>query len=53
MICARCDKPILKDEAYAEVDKFSPSAGGAVLHVHVKKTCKRPYSQTAPHSIRH
>lgn len=51
--CARCDKPILPGEAYEEVEKFSPSAGGAVLHVHTKKSCKRPYSQTTDHSIRH
>lgn len=52
MTCSRCDKPILPGEKFEEVDKFSPSGPGVVLQVHAK-VCKRPYSQTTPHSIRH
>lgn len=52
MICARCDKPIRPGEPYDPVDKFSPSAGGMVLHVH-RRLCKRPPTQAAPAQTHH
>ncbi len=38
--CCRCDQPILPDQEYQQLDKFSVSGGGIALHEHT--VCQPP-----------
>ncbi|MGW1715616.1 hypothetical protein [Streptomyces sp. GQFP] len=35
-LCGKCGQPILNDEKYTSYDKFSASAGGDTVHLHVE-----------------
>jgi hypothetical protein len=47
MICARCDKPIRRDEKYQPVDNHAASGPGSTLYIHVRR-CPRAPQQTFP-----
>lgn len=48
-ICASCNRLILPSEEARPLDKFSTSAGGITVHVHVQ-WCGRALPETSPAS---
>jgi hypothetical protein len=50
LICARCDKPILRGQRHESRDIPSPSGAGHTVHLH-KEPCKRKPSRTTQDCI--
>jgi len=48
VICARCDRAILREEKAVKVDKFSTSGAGIIGHVHERCPRPGPYGDPIP-----